>query len=66
MLKRRRTRSSRRAKTTNEPINGMEIEGDDEEDKEEEEEDSVASFQEIPFEYEIVNRSMYHPSVFRK
>ena len=62
VLKRRRTRSSRSDKTTSKQINGMEVE----EEEEEEEEESVASFQEIPFEYEIVNRSMYHPSVFRK
>ena len=60
MLKRRRTRSSRSSKT-NKQTGGIDVEGE-----EEEEEEEASSFQEIPFEYEIVNRTMYHPSVFRK
>lgn len=34
--------------------------------EEEQEEEDPSHFQEIPFEYSLIHKYLYHPSVFRK
>lgn len=38
----------------------------EEEQEDEQEEEDPSHFQEIPFEYSLIHKYLYHPSVFRK